>query len=179
MNTANNGSPKPPVDRTDETALPQRRLPWGYLIFGMLGVALAIYVLTQVLGVLYGIVFPPMPPLPDVDLIELRHESDVYGVDEWLYGTQADACRVLRYYQSQGATCTYNQDVCDQIDASPEVAGQNVGRCVGEVEFSIFAMRWEANIAGGYVQDSPTQFSLKREVFWTGSIPPELNLQSP
>ncbi|RMG86510.1 MAG: hypothetical protein D6712_07350 [Chloroflexi bacterium] len=179
MSTANNGNPKPPVEQIDEATLPQRRLPWGYLTFGILGLAVGIYVLTQVLGVLYGIVFPPTPPLPDVDLTELRHESDSYGVDEWLYGTQADACRVLRYYQSQGATCTYNQDVCAQIDFSAETPGQNVGRCVGEDEFSIFAMRWEVNIAGGYVQELPTQFSLKREVFWTGAIPPEVNLQSP
>lgn len=130
----------------------------------------------QAFGILYSIVFPPAPPLlPDVT--EARHTSIDHGVDEWVYQTNLPACDVVEFYEQKGGACAIRVDLCID-DASENVTfgtvGQHVATCTGAVEFSLFAYRWEANIADGY-QDMQTQFNLIREVFWTGAVPPRLD----
>lgn len=131
----------------------------------------------QAFGILFSIVFPPSPPLPD-DVIEVRHDNIDYGVDDWLYRTSMNACDVARYYEQQGGECRFTPHVCGGEDESVTFgsATQQVAACSGEVSFNIFAYRWEANIATGYqFEDGETQFNILREVFWTGSVPPRLD----
>jgi hypothetical protein len=143
------------------------------------GAALAVLIGTQVIGVLYSIIAPPLPPLPE-GARQLNHSSADYGVDDWLYGTDENACTVAQFFQERGAVCRVTVGECEGDPATllgPAPAEpQNVARCVGEVYFSIFAMRWEVTIAGGYEKDGQTHFGLSREVFWTGSIPPRPEL---
>lgn len=172
MNTNKPGSPS----SADDAARPGRRfLPWQVILLGGAALALAVLIGTQVIGVLYSILAPPSPPLPEGARL-LSHTGFDYGVDDWLYGTDERACTVARFYQEQGGVCRVSVGDCEgdsSMRLGPAPAEpQNVARCVGEVYFSIFAMRWEVTIASGYEKDGQTRFSLSREVFWTGSIPP-------
>jgi hypothetical protein len=142
------------------------------LALGAAALALAVFVATQVIGVLFAIVSPAAAPLPP-DVTELRHENTTYGVDDWLYGTDHDACEILEFYRENGGTCQAAPFMCgEDVVLDVTSAGQNVGSCSADVEFSIFSMRWEVNIATGYRSDGVTQFRLSREVFWFGSPPP-------
>lgn len=147
------------------------------LLVIFVGVLIACLVIgIQAFGILYSIVFPPAPPLPS-DVIEARHTSIDHGVDEWVYQTNQPACDVVEFYEQQGGVCAMRADSC--VDDAPEnvtfgTVGQHVATCTGAIEFSLFAYRWEANIADGY-QDGQTQFNLIREVFWTGAVPPRLD----
>lgn len=151
----------------------RRTIPWQVILLGVGALALALVIGSQVIGVLYSIIAPPLPPLPDgVTLLE--HTSAAYGVDEWLYGTEQSACDVVRFYQNNGADCRLSSGGCEGVsdgEAAP-TEPQSVAQCEGEKRFSIFAMYWHVNIATGYQQNGRTHFRLAREVFWTGSVPP-------
>lgn len=138
-------------------------------------IMLAFLIGTQIIGVLYGIVFPPKPPLPPFAR-EVRHTAGEYGVDEWVYWSSDNACQTLQFYRRYAETCTVAPMNCD---ASGMVLGetprsQHVGRCTGTITFSIFAMRWSANIATGDTNANETLFSLSRDISWTGVLPPPL-----
>jgi hypothetical protein len=135
------------------------------LLIMALAVILALFIGTQVIGVLYAIVFPAQPPR-FADSRELRHTSDSYGVDEWLYETDTSACEVLAFYQSEADTCRLAP-----TDCSTSLRNQNLARCSGETFFSIFAMKWEVSVSTGDSSEGGTLYSLSREIFWTGSIP--------
>jgi hypothetical protein len=149
------------------------------LLLSALGLILAIYIATQVLGVLYGIVFPPSAPLP-AKAHEISHKNLAHGVDEWVYGTDQSGCEVLAYYQEHGGTCRVAPMNCGaDIVADVNTPGQHVAICSGESQFSIFALRWEVNIATGYRANGLTQFNLMREIFWTGEVPRPTPTSSP
>ena len=149
------------------------------VLFMLAGVLLVFLVIgVQAFGILYSIVFPPMPPLPQ-NVTEVRHTNIDHGVDEWLYQTDQNACDVVQYFEIKGAQCHSTTPQCN-IETSDETrfstSGEHVATCIGQVQFNIFAYRWEANIADGYLSsEGSTQFSLIREVFWTGSVPPRLD----
>lgn len=133
--------------------------------------AIALFIASQIVGVLYGMVFPAQAPLP-ANTTQLEHKNEAYGVDEWFYSSPDDACAVTRYYQQNGGFCIFAPGVCESGFTRVEInPGDNVARCSGDVYFSIFAMRWHANIAAGYTNGDPTRFRLSREVFWTGTLP--------
>ncbi|MBI5669184.1 MAG: hypothetical protein HZC41_14360 [Chloroflexi bacterium] len=162
-----------------EQETPARRtIPWQVLLLGLAGLALALLVGSQVIGVLYSIVAPPLPPLPE-GVALLEHTGADYGVDEWLYGTPQSACDVVRFYENNGADCRLSNGGCSGMRAgeTPSTEPQSVAQCEGEKRFSIFAMRWNVIVATGYQQNGPTHFRLTREVFWTGDIPPRQQLQ--
>jgi hypothetical protein len=150
-----------------------RRVPLKILLLAGAGLLLALYIGTQVLGVFMGILFPPNPPmLSNATLV--RHESTEHGVDSWLYDVSMNSCEVVRYYQDNGGVCNIAPFSCggtDEFTTDTIGANQHVATCTAEVTFSIFAMRWEANIATGTVPGE-TQYRLTREVFWTGAVPP-------
>jgi hypothetical protein len=182
-NTHSAGSPNPPntAQTPDHTPQSSPRAPRGLLplLIALLAVGLAIYIGTQVVGVLYSMVAPPLPPKPD-SLTELSHTNDAYGVDTWQYATDQDACSLARYYESSGATCIYAPDRCEGgfVDLNNVQQGDNVAQCYGSTRFSIFAMTWEAIIATGYsAEQGVTQFLLSREVYWTGEVPDSEALQ--
>lgn len=147
------------------------RRPWRLIFFGAVAVLLAIFIATQVIGILFAIVFPPSAPVPPNSTI-ISHTSEAHGVDDWLYGTDASGCEVLFFYQQHGV-CRFAPMTCEPGgSAGGQGAGQNTGRCTGEVYFSIFAMRWNVSVATGYSENGATHFRLTREIFWTGVVPP-------
>jgi hypothetical protein len=178
--TNNTGSPDSPrPDKNDLTALEAegRQIPLKFIVLAAGVLIFACMVGVQVIGVLYLIVFPPAPPLPE-GVVEVSHMSSDYGVDEWLYTTSEPACRVVQFYINEGTQCRFVPD-CDapvvpEISANAGNATQSVTRCVGERQVSIFAMRWQVVISVN--SNLRTEFRLQREVYWTGSVPP---LQQP
>lgn len=150
------------------------RLSLPCLIMTLIAAVLLVFAVlfaTRIFGVLYGIVFPANPPLP-TGLVRLEHNNLAYGVDEWVYGTEQDGCEILDYYQRNGGTCSIAPGICGPSGFQRSgFSSQNIGACTGTEEFSIFAMRWEMNVTSGYRSPPTTRFSLRREVFWTGSIP--------
>lgn len=171
-NTAQTELEKPKISRFTRIM----RSPISLLLMGVLLIGSAV-IGFQAFGILYSIVFPPKPPIPE-NVTEMRHTNIDYGVDDWVYGTEQDACQIVRFYRIQGAECQIIANICggNNFEFTMQTAGQHVATCIGTQDFSIFAMRWEANISTGYNNlNTPTQFSLTREVFWTGDVPPALN----
>lgn len=153
------------------TSTTSRKRPWRLLVIGAVAVLLAVFIATQVLGVLFAIVFPPNPPLPE-NVAVITHSSDAYGVDDWLYGTDLSGCEVLYFYQAAADSCRIAPMTCS-VGTSLDVRGeQTVGRCTGTLDFSLFAMRWNVTIGTGYSEDGVTRIRLTREIFWTGAVPP-------
>lgn len=128
----------------------------------------AVIVAVQLVGILYGLVFPPDAPLPP-DVLLIDHDNIAYGVDEWVYGTATQACAVVAYFQSEGGECVITPGQCGVPgNVPPGQSTQNVATCRAVIGFSIFTMAWEATIAGGYRSELQTRFTLRREVFWIG-----------
>lgn len=158
-----------------ETRPPVRRaFPWRVILFGSAALALALFIGTQVIGVLYSIIAPPPPPLPQGTVL-LEHSSSDYGVDEWLYSINQDACAIIHFYQIHDTDCLPAAGNCEGDTSTPgDLRDPNQeAECVGERQFSIFAMQWKVMIVSGDQTASTTQFRLSREIFWTGSVPPE------
>jgi hypothetical protein len=153
------------------------RRPRLLLVLGAVALVLAVYIGAQVIGVLYGIIFPPPPPVPS-NVTELTHTNEAHGVDDWLYGVDVPGCAVVKFYVDNGATCVIAPTMCNSQDTpSPNTPGQHVATCTGQSKFSIFAMKWEATIAEGYTTQGQTHFRLLREVYWTGAVPQTHNMQ--
>lgn len=157
------GSPEP---------VAPKRAGWGGIILAAVLVILAILIAIPVLGILYGVLFPPGPPTLESFEVSV-HTSPSYGVDDWLYASSDDACRVVRYYQSAGADCRIAPVVCDagMIQLEQPRPGFNVARCTGTISWSIFQQRYFVNIAAGYDPATPTRIRLEREIFWMGTLP--------
>lgn len=157
-------------------AEPSARRSWGAIALAAILVAIAAIIAVQVLGVLYAVLFPPAPPVLEGFTVS-THTSPSYGVDDWLYGSPDDACRVARFYQSVGAQCTIAPQTCESGMFTSEAPrpGTSVARCVGDIEWSIFSQRYYVNIAGGYEESMPTRIRLEREIFWTGALPAPRN----
>ncbi|MBC7812412.1 MAG: hypothetical protein H7175_14745 [Burkholderiales bacterium] len=164
--------PATPIE-SQQTAPRQRREGPSLLVLGLVAIALvlSLYIGTQVIGVLYNIVVPPMPPLPE-GMTQLDYSSSAYGVDTWVYGTEANACDVVRFYEANGGTCRVSPFWClneeDTTSFEADAPGQNVGQCTGTMDFSLFVMRWNATIATRYLTDGQTHVNLSREILWGG-----------
>jgi hypothetical protein len=164
---------KPGLPDTDTDPSPpvKIRRPRLVLLLGVVALILAVFIGSQVLGVLFGIVFPEKPPLPP-NVREISHESTSYGVDSWFYGSDEDACAVLVYYQGQATKCTVAPFGCgSDMVLQTTRSGQHVALCSGEKDFSIFMMTWDVNIATGDELTGQTQFRLDRKVYWAGNKP--------
>lgn len=151
---------------------PRKTRGWGVIVLAGALVVVAVVIGVQVLAVLYGVLFPPAPPVLE-SFTESTHSSPSYGVDDWLYASTDDACRIVRFYQSEGASCRVAPGVCDAgfSDLDSSRAGVNVARCTGEIDWSIFVQRYYVNVAAGYGGDTPTRIRLEREIYWTGTLP--------
>lgn len=152
---------------------PSRPVSLRIIVLGVLTLVLAVLIATQVIGVLYAIVFPPAPPVPENSTLTSHIGSD-YGVDTWLYTSQQSPCDVLNYYVTQGGQCRLSPGVCESntTESTGSRSAQHVARCIGTTSFSLFALRWQAVIASGGSADVATEFRLEREIFWSGSVPP-------
>lgn len=146
-----------------------------FLIIAFVLVLLALYIATQVVSVLFGIIMPPSPPLPN-GVSETSHESSDYGVDSWAYSTEADTCDVLAFYEANGGTCFVAPGQCGR-EGTEQISLPVIGQCVGNVPFSIFNMQWRVELF--HSGRSGTHIELDREVFWIGTGPtttPQFNL---
>lgn len=144
----------------------QRWTSWIWIVAALLITILALYIGIQVIGVLYGMVMPPLPPLPG-SAVETSHVSRDYGVDQWSYTTTTDACSVVQFYETNGGVCSVAQGQCNRADGEP-VEWPLLAQCTGRRGFSIFSMDWRARI---YAEDTGTRLEVEREIFWIGTGP--------
>lgn len=148
-----------------------RRFPFVTVMIGLAALALALYVATQVVGVLYGIIAPPAPPVPP-DAAQLTYVNRAHGVDTWTYSVPMAACALADYYESLGATCEYALMQCmtDEDAAPPFTASETgVARCTAMIPFSIFTMGYTAAISRPQDSVAQSRLELGREVYWTNS----------
>lgn len=150
-----------------EPSQPSRRRSIFFIILAFVLVLLALYVATQVVSVLFGIIMPPAPPLPS-GVNETSHESTDYGVDSWAYSTSTEACEVVQFYEANGGICLVAPGQCGR-EGTEQVSSPTMGQCVGSVPFSIFHMQWSAELFRS--GESGTRIELSREVFWIGTGP--------
>lgn len=156
---------------------PQNRaaLPVAVLLIAGGVVLLTAIFAAQLLSILYAILFPPLPPLPEA-VRQIRHTHESYGVDEWLYTADVPACDVFLFYQPLSQDCPLLPAACQtSTPQAPLLPRTHVAQCSGSQYFSLFAMRWSVNIAAAENDGSKTVFSLSREVFWGGQIPPSMD----
>jgi len=148
------------------------RRPIALFIVLIFAFGLALILGFNVLRVLYGVIAPPLPPLPG-GMTEVSHESEAYGADVWSYTTTANPCEVLAFYEAQGGTCVTSPLECTgSLYPNLDTPSSQVGRCHGSVEFSIFHMQWWSEVVRNREStDTPTILNLEREVFWIGTGP--------
>ncbi len=155
------------------------RLPLLLLPLLVIALLMAVFIGTNVLGVLFGVVAPPLPPLP-AGMTQIDHTSPAYGVDTWKYLSSADssgvptidACSAVQYIQSNDGVCQLAPLQCGEYretDDSFSADNSVVARCSGQVAFSIFNMQWWALVMR--TPDAQTQLELHREVYWIGTGP--------
>lgn len=148
-----------------------RRLPLLAIPLLLIALLLALYVGTNVLGVLFGVIAPPLPPLP-ADMQQVEHTSEAYGVDYWKYTAPTDACEVVVHLEANGGVCQLAPLQCGEFretDGSFTTSDRFVARCGGQVDFSIFNMQWWALVMR--TPDDLTQLEFGREVYWLGTGP--------
>lgn len=155
---------------TAQAEAPRRRgiSSWWLIVLAVVIVVLLAVVGGQAVGVLAVIAFPPAPPLPP-NVNELAHTNQDYGVDEWLYALDQDACQVTVFYQGQSGTCEMASTACSQADGTPSGgSGEQVATCSGVYPISVFALRWQAVIMVGSAENQDTRLRITREMLWSG-----------
>jgi hypothetical protein len=160
-------APAPPAPAEPPTG--RRAAPWLVVLLAMVALALGAYVALQVIGVLYGIAAPPLPPLP-AERREISHLNRAYGVDTWMFSLNSEACDTLAFYQQAGAQCAIAPLQCTgsgQPREEFQVDNTLVARCNGSTDFSIFTMSWSIFIARPVGAPQTTQLEVSREVYWT------------
>ncbi|MAS34638.1 MAG: hypothetical protein CL610_11570 [Anaerolineaceae bacterium] len=166
MSTVNAGNPNDP-----ETE-PTGGIPWVALLLGGLALIFVVLVGPRVVGVLFGIMAPPEPPVPPNARL-LTYSREAYGVDVWTYDTTQDICDLVLFFKEQGGDCPIFPPRCaTKTDSVPQSSPDLIAQCVGDMEFSVFAMRWQFAIPVRSISPQRPRFDLSREIFWTGDLPP-------
>ncbi len=153
---------------TNSAGNPEQGRRWLVILLGFgltITVICGVLVGPRAVSVLYGLVAPPDAPLPS-PVREVSHQSEVYGVDTWEYRTAQNACDVIAFYREAGGTCELEGEWCSAKDDTTLYADP-VGTCTGSETFSMFFMRWRAEIRAGYRGEDGTGFTLNRTIFWT------------
>lgn len=150
---------------------PESRIRWLWLalLAGACAVIFAVTVGAQTVGLLAAIVSPPEPPVPG-EAVLVTYASEAHGFDRWEFQVSTGPCDVIAFYVAQGGQCAVRHGWCDGDD--PGLLEIGVARCIGDVSFSSFALRWRADVAVGSDRDT-TRLTLEREVSWMGALPPE------
>jgi hypothetical protein len=145
----------------------RRRPSLALLLILLIAVLLALYIGTNVIGVLFGIIAPPGPPALQGQN-ERSYTSTAYGVDSWLYAVDRPACSVAEEYTAYGV-CRYAPLQCGPLSETPNPGTERwaVARCSGEQSFSIFVMQWRATVFS--MSDNTAEIDLDREIFWIGT----------
>ncbi len=140
------------------------------LIIAVLVLVFSVVVGPRAVGVLYALAAPPDAPVPD-GLNRVSHTSETHGVDSWVYNSNSvNACEVVQFYQGLGGTCQLEPGWCNEGDSNvTELYTQPVATCSGSSAFSIFSMRWQAEIVAGYRGQAYSQVDVSRSIFWTGA----------
>jgi hypothetical protein len=148
-----------------------RRLPRWALPAALLAFVVALYAASQVVGVLYALVKPPLPPQVE-GATELAHSSEVYGADTWAYRAPLLAEDAAAYFAAQGGACSNAPFAPEQAalfaDQFPD-AGTHYAYCEGEQAFSRFVMRWRVLISTYDVAAADTRLDVVRQIDWFGS----------
>lgn len=136
----------------------------------LIGLALlaAVIIGVTVLPVLYGVIAPPVPPVPN-NATEVSRDTQDYGVDVTLYTAPDDPCSIIEYYEQIGARCVFAPLQCGDLQETiPGFERVVTGECFGQQAFSIFDMEWSARIFR-LQPDNTTEIEMAREIFWIGS----------
>ncbi len=168
----NNGSVSPELTPIVSDEVPAKRPPLILLLLMVVLLVLALYIGINVLGVLFGILSPPMPPFPE-GFVEVRHVNEAYGADVWTFNTDQDACGVAVALQAEGV-CQYSPLACGELRPIPNPyvpADLTVARCTGGEDFSIFNMHWWALVSRDENDDTNAVIEFEREIFWIGDGP--------
>jgi hypothetical protein len=137
------------------------------LAVGVISLLLAAYIGVNVIGVLYGMVAPPLPPVSE-GMSQTAYTQKAYGVDAWVYRSGSDGCDLLEMYSAAGL-CNPAPLQCGALRPvySSNLPRTIVARCSGERQFSIFTMQWNSYIFR--LPDGTSEVELEREVFWIGT----------
>lgn len=158
----------PPVAQNAQGS--RRGLPvWMPLLGLVAALAFAVLVLTRICPVLSGLVFPPDPPLPAGDVRELQPRQNTgVGRDEWLYGTNVNACEVIRFYEDRIGGCQYDANINCTVGGGrvPDLPGVALpaGVCQGKQSIGAMQITWTVRIATNYNEGGVTHFRITREV---------------
>ncbi len=143
---------------------------WMPLLGMLVALCFAVLVGARVFPTLGALLFPPQPPLPTSGEVRLLlTESKGLGKDEWLYGTDLNACEVMRYYADVLGDCKYDSSVNCKVGTGigMDVASGvpiPVGLCMGKQVIGAYSVTWAVQVATNYVKDGQTHFRITREV---------------
>jgi hypothetical protein len=163
--TAESGTPS----TTDVTTVSQRRGRWLLLVLLLLFV-LALVIGWQVVGVLFGLVSLPEPPVPSF-AEETAHREDIYGFDTWSYRASALVSEMTLYYTQAGATCTTLPFSDAQAALLARLFPQStnvVALCEGSETFSRFTMHYMAAITSYDANEALSYLDISRQIDWIG-----------
>ncbi len=156
---------------TPPTARTRRGLPVWVPLLGLIAAFfLAVIVGVRVCPVLSALVFPPEPPMPPGKVSTLQTQtSQGAGRDEWLFGTDAGPCEVLKYYSDRVGGCTYDIDTQCQVKgwgmAPRDGSSYPVGVCQSTQSIGpLYRVTWTIRVGAGYTQGGNTHVRITREV---------------
>ncbi len=151
-----------PSDETGGFLLPL----WAVLILGAVVVGCAIFNI-PVFSTLYGIIFPPTPPIPADSTLAQRTVIE-HGVEENRYTNPQNPCQVVQFFIAENGTCDVMWDVCNGATFT------NLNRsfipfatCKGVTPAGAFAVRWDVKI-DWLLSPDQTAFLMSHEVLWSG-----------
>lgn len=138
---------------------------WAVLIVGVVVVGCAIFSI-PVFNALYGIVFPPSPPIPEA--IQTEKIVIDHGVEKASYTTALNPCQTVQFFIAEGGICEVFWDVCngDQF-ISMNRSFAPFAHCEGVTPAGAFAVQWQVDIDLLYPPEQ-TSFTLSHEVLWGG-----------
>jgi hypothetical protein len=131
---------------------------------------LALVVGWQVVGVLFGLVSLPEPPVPSFAEAS-GHRPEVYGFDTWSYRAGALVSELTLYYMQAGATCSappFSDEQSALIGRLFPQATNVVALCEGSEIFSRFTMYYMAAITSYDQNEALTYLDISRRIDWIG-----------
>ncbi|MCU0482445.1 MAG: hypothetical protein MUE54_14715 [Anaerolineae bacterium] len=155
---------------TDENAPPDEHggwfLPvWAVLILGVIVVGCAVFSI-PVFNALYGIVFPPSPPIPEA--IQTEKIVIEHGVEKATYTTALNPCQTVQFFITEGGICEVLWDVCVGDDfTNMNRSFIPFAQCEGVSPAGAFAVQWQVDIDLLYPPEQ-TVFTISHEVLWGG-----------
>ena len=129
----------------------------------------AVFIGTQIIPTLSGLVLPPEPRLPAGNVTQLKHEPKGTGLDEWVYGTDLSGCEVSKFYEDWLKDCRYDPNVVckngkQEASVVPPNQSYSIVQCTGFQSVGTYKLAWTVYVATGYGAPNNTVFRLVREV---------------